>query len=59
MKTSVSTFIFAAFCLVTVCLVLLVTVGNATFDRSDVVKSLIGLDLTLVGAMVRDFAKTG
>lgn len=43
--------LFFAFVVVVVATVLLVTVGNATFDRSDVVKAFTGLLLILGGAL--------
>lgn len=43
--------LFWAFVVVVVGLIVLVTVGNATFDRSEVVKAFTGLSLILGGAL--------
>jgi lipoprotein signal peptidase len=43
--------LFFAFIATVIAVVLLVTVGNATFDRSEVVKAFTGLLLILGGAL--------
>lgn len=51
MKTLNENHLLVAFVVAVVALVLLVTVGEATFDRSEVVKAFTGLVLLLGGAV--------